>query len=148
MGGYLYPIWNLPVGSRKGPDWPFGRLAGRLANGQKIDRWALRSTARSTVPDPESNCSLTGRPPGRPGLDPESNGRPSDRPSWYREQSSLPVDRVDRPGPFPDSRGSLAVDRPISLAACTFCARRSIGPVDRPLLRSTCPVDRQSASPA
>ena len=45
-------------------------------------------------------------------------------------------------------RSTVLVDRPISLAACTFCARRSTEPIDCPLLRSIGPVDRQSASPA
>ena len=67
-------------------------------------------------PEPESNGSLAGRPPGRPGQ-PESGltsaGRPLSRPAKKAGLRARP------------------------------CARRSTGPVDQPLVQSTVPVDRQ-----
>ena len=110
--GIYNPFENLLVGNWKGPVCP----SGRPANGQIFDRWALRSTARLTVPDPESNGSLADRPPGRPELDTESR---------LSVRSTDPVDRPGRPGQFPESRALWTVDRPgrpatSPMLACTL----------------------------
>ena len=120
MGGYLYPIWNLPVGSRKDPDWPSGRPAGRPANGHILDRWAFRSTG-SVDRDWIQRANLSaGRPTRLTG-------------AISREQSSL------------DGRPTRSTGPPAQ-AGMHACARRSTAPVDRLLLRSTGPVDRQITS--
>ena len=97
----------------------------------------LRQQKKSAVGRPPSRPAngqisdrcASGRPPGRSGLDTESS-------------SSLPVDRGHFQRAELSGRSTDPVDRPPALAACTSCARRSIGPVDQLLLRSTGLVDR------
>ena len=97
--GYLYPHFKSAHWQLKRSRCPSGRPAGRPANGQIFDRWALRSTAWSTVPSPESN----GSPPGRPDWFTESR---------HSVRSTDPIDWPGRPGPFPESRTLWTVDRP------------------------------------
>ena len=66
----------------------------------------------------------SGRPPGRPGLDSESS-------------SSLPVDRGHFQRAELSGRSTARSTGPPALDICTSCARRSTGPVDRLLPRST-----------
>ena len=97
---------DLPV------DRPVDRPTFKFLTVEPADRPPGRSR-----PEPESNGSLAGRSPGRPGQ-PESGltsvGRPLGRPA----------------------QGAGLRARP--------CARRSTGPVDRLWLWSIGPVDRQS----
>jgi len=116
MGGIYSPHKILPVGSWKGLKCP----SSRPTNDHIFDRWAHRSTG-SVDRDWIQRAELSaGRPTRSTGAIP-------------REQSSL------------DGRPTRSTGPPAQ-AGVHACARRSIAPVDRLLLRSTGPVDRQTAS--
>ena len=150
-----------PLLSGKGPGRPTRSTGRELFSLYQLDRPGGRSARESL---------LSGSSPGRPGRSTSRiNGqkydrwpvdRPVDRDSIQRATALWSVDRADTEsralcrstGAISREqrlwRSTVPVDRPNSLAACTFCARRSTGLVYRTLLRSTGPVDRQSASPA
>ena len=86
----------------------------------------------------------------------QPNGHISDRcasgrPTWsietgYREQSSLPVDRHGRPGPFPESRALWTVHRPVDRPTSHGCVHVLCMSVDRSGRPTSASVDRQTAS--
>ena len=106
-----------------------------------VDRPVDRPTVKFLTVEP------TGRLPGRPGLDPESNGslagRPPGRPDLDTE-SRLSVRSIARStGGFSREQSSLAVDRPPQLG----CVHTLCTSVDWPGRPPTATVDR-SGRPA
>ena len=113
---------------------PFYRL-GKTSRWGKTSAWtAVGRPARSTANGQKSDRWSLDRPARSTG-------------AWNREQSTLPVDQLGRPGL---SREQSSLDgRPIRSTSpparpgVHVCARRSTDLVDRLLARSTGPVDQQ-----
>ena len=132
--------------SRNGVFIPSFQICPLTAEKGQIVLLVDRPTVKKVTVEP------SGRPPGRPCQVQRAMAlwlvdRSVDR--VWKQRAELSARSTARStGGFPESRALWrSTDLP-SKAACTFCARRSTGPADRPLLRSTDPVDRQPASPA
>ena len=117
---------------------------GYIKPQSKTSRWAEMSALAAG--DRPARSTANGQKIERWSL-----GRPArSTAAWNREQTSLPVDRPDRPGLSREQKlsggQSSRSTGPPAKQTCTFCARRSVDStdsVDRLLARSTGPVDRQ-----
>ena len=126
MWGIYNPHKILPVGRLKGQKWP----SGRPANGQKNNRWACRSTARSTAPRTREQRLSGHRLPGRP--------------SWIQRADSLSGRPPGRTEAFPGSRALWRSTDPVDRPPQLGCVHVLCTSIDRPGRPLTATVDRQS----